>query len=262
MLKKKDRDQNTLFIVMLYTVVLALSSLVFNVNAAPQTFQQVKVAAPYLEMYVGPGEGYPIFHVMERGSVAEILIQKANWYKVRNQKNIEGWVPYEQISQTTALNGDKIQFTQLTQEDFSERNWEWGALGGDFGGAPIFSVYGSYLFNKSFATEVSVSQSIGDVSSSTFFKFGFIMQPFPEWEYSPYFLMGTGLINVQPAATLVQPVEQSNQISNISFGVRTHLTQQIIMRMEYSEYVIFSATKDNDDNEDIKEWKVGFAIFF
>jgi len=262
MLKKKYQGSDTFFSYISFVVICFFITFSNNSHASSEPFQQVKVAEPYMEMFVGPGEGYPVFHVMERGSVVEILIQKASWYKVRNQKKMEGWVPYEQISKTLALNGDKIQFTQLTQDDFAQRDWEWGVLGGDFGGAPVFSAYGSYLINRSFATEASVSQSIGDVSSSIFFKLGFVMQPFPDWKYSPYFFMGTGFINVKPSATLVQPVDQNNQLSNISVGIRTHLTKQIIVRLEYSEYVIFSATKDNDDNEDIKEWKAGFAIFF
>jgi len=230
--------------------------------AKDNLLQQVKVAEPYLDMFVGPGVGYPIFHVVERGAIIEIIVQRANWYKIRNAKGLEGWVPYEQISKTLSLSGEKVHFTQLTQKDFAQRNWEWGVLGGEFGGAPVFSTYGSYLINKSFATEASISQSIGDVSSSIMFKLGLLMQPFPEWEYSPYFFMGSGFIKVKPSATLVQPVDQNNQIANISVGVRTHLTQQIILRLEYSEYVIFSATKDNDNNEDIREWKAGFAVFF
>jgi len=237
-----------------------LSSSVYS--ATNDALQSVKVAEPYLEMYEGPGGGYPIFNVVERGAVVSIILQKADWYKVRNKKGLEGWVPYVEISKTVSLNGEAVHFTQVTQEDFAQRNWEWGVLGGDFGGAPIFSAYGSYLINRSFATEASISQSIGDVSSSILLKFGFVMQPFPEWEYSPYFFMGTGVIKVKPSATLVQPVDQNNQISNISVGVRTHLTKQIIVRLEYSQYIIFSATKDNDNNEDISEWKAGFAIFF
>ena len=239
--------------------VLAFSK---NVYSEADVLQQVKVAQPYLEMHTGPGGGYPVFHVAERDEIIDIIEQRANWFEVQNHKGIRGWVSYEQISRTLSLNGEPVSFTQITQEDFTQRNWEWGVLGGDFGGAPVFSAYGSYLINHSFATEVSLSQSIGDVSSSLFVKLGFVMQPFPEWEYTPFFFMGTGVINVTPSATLVQPVDQSNQFSNVSIGIRKHLTQQVIIRLEYSEYIIFSATKDNDNNEDIKEWKAGFAIFF
>jgi len=244
--------------------VLLLHLLSSNIYAAskPDRLQQVEIADPYIEMHTGAGGGYPVFHVMERGALIEIIQQRASWFQVRNLEGLEGWVPFEQLSKTIAPNGEQIEFTQVTQEDFAERNWEWGVLGGDFGGAPVFTIYGSYLLNRSFATELSYSNSIGDLSSSSFYKIGVFMQPFPEWEYSPYFHLGTGVITVKPSATLIQPVDQDHQFANVSFGIRTHLTEKIIVRLEYSDYVLFSATKDNDNNEDIREWKAGFAVFF
>jgi len=244
------------------TVMLILQLISVNVYSASEPLQQVKIADPYIEMHTGPGGGYPVFHVIERGALIEIIRRRANWFKVRSIKDREGWVHYDQLSKTLSANGEVIKFTEATQEDFIEREWELGALVGDFGGAPSLSVYGDYLFNQNFATEASISQSIGDVSSSILLKVALVMQPFPDWEYSPYFLMGTGIIDVKPSATTIQPVDQTNQFSNISLGVRTHLTQKIILRLEYSQYVVFSSTKDNDNNEEINEWKAGFAVFF
>jgi len=244
------------------TVMLIIQLFSMDVYSASEPLQQVKIADPYIEMHTGPGGGYPIFHVMERGALIEIIVQRADWYKIRTEKNKEGWVSFDQLSRTLSSNDEPLKFAQITQEEFTERDWEWGVMGGDFGGAPSLSVYGSYLFNPGFAAETSISQSIGDVSSSLLFKLGLVMQPFPEWEYSPYFLMATGIIDVKPSSTTIQPAERTNQFSNISLGVRTHLTQKIIFRLEYAQYIIFSATKDNDNNEDIKEWKAGLAVFF
>ena len=236
----------------------------FNICFADNSdgYQQVKVIEPFMEMHTGPGIGYPITNVIERGTIASILVQRADWYKVRDAKGKEGWVPFDQISKTQAPNGDPINFLSITQEDFSKRSWEWGVMGGDFGGAPVFSTYGSYFLNRSFATEASLSQSIGEASSSVMLKIGIFMQPFPDWKYSPFFHMGTGIIDVKPSSTLIQPIDQTNQFSNITLGLRMHVTQRVIFRLEYNDYVIFSATKDNDDNEDITEWKLGFAVFF
>jgi len=244
------------------TVMLIIQLFSVNVYSASESLQQVKIADPFIEMHTGPGGGYPIFHVMERGAFIEIIMQRADWYKIRTEKNKEGWVSFAQLSQTLSANGDAIEFKVITQEDFAERTWELGVMGGDFGGAPALSVYGSYLFNQGFAIESSLAQSIGDVSSSLLFKVGLVIQPFPEWEYSPYFQMGTGIIDVKPSSSTIQPVDRTNQFSNISLGVRTHLTQKIILRLEFSQYIIFSATKDNDNNEEINEWKAGFAVFF
>ncbi len=235
----------------------------FSVNVySASKLQQVKIADPYIEMHTGPGGGYPVFHVMERGSLVEIISRRANWFKIDNLKGKKGWVYFDQLSQTLSANGDPVKFTEITQEDFVDRDWEWGVMGGDFGGAPIININGSYFFNQGFAFEGSISQAIGDISSSLIYKIGLALQPFPEWSYSPYFYMGTGIIDVTPSSITSQPLEGTNQIANISIGVRTHLTQKIILRLEYSQYIIFSANLNNDNNEEINEWKAGFAVFF
>ena len=250
---------------MLKKLIVILSIHLLGIDiciASTDEFQLVVIDDPYIEMSTGPGSGYPVFHVMERGESVEIILQRTDWYKVKNDKGLEGWVPLKQLSKTLSPGGEAVTFTTQLHDDFSQRNWEWGVLGGEFGGAPVFTAYGSYFFNKNFATEASFSQSIGNSSSSLIYKIGILIQPFPEWDYSPFFHMGTGLISVKPASNLIQPVDQDNQFSNITIGLRTHLTQRIILRIEYNNYVIFSATKDNDDNEDISEWKAGFALFF
>lgn len=250
----------SLKILLVILSLMLFSNLCFAADSLK--YQKLKISTAFIEMHTGPGKGYPIFHVIERGAIIEVILQRASWYKIKNKKGLEGWVHYDQISKTVTPQGKAIKFSKYSLEDFTQRNWEWGVLGGEFGGAPVFSTYGSYLINKSFASEVSLSQSIGTASSSIMFKLGMLMQPFPSWTYSPFFLLATGVINVSPSSTLIQPVDQNNQFSNVSIGIKTHLTQKIIVRLEYSEYVIFSATKDNDNNEDLKEWKLGFAIFF
>jgi hypothetical protein len=88
------------------------------------------------------------------------------------------------------------------------------------------------------------------------------MQPFPEWSYSPFFTLGLGSIQVKPNATLIDPADKNNAVSQIGFGIKTYLSRRFILRFELNEYVIFSANNDKDENEDITEWKIGFAIFF
>lgn len=243
--------------------VLLLHLISINVQAASKSDseQLVEVAAPYLDLHSGSGSGYPIFHVIERGELVEIIQRRSQWFKVKSQKGIEGWVHFDQISQTVAPNGDAIEFSQVTQDDFIERNWEVGVLGGEFGGSPLFSVYSAYLFNPGFATEFSYSKSIADKSSSTYYKLGVFMQPFPELEYSPYFHLGTGTIKSVPITISPQSTQRA-QFANLSFGIRTHVSRQVILRLEYSNYVILNATTIDDDNEEVREWKAGFAVFF
>ena len=240
---------------------LLLFFVITNVSA-DDINQQVQVTDPFIELRTGHGDGYPIFYVVERGEIISIQRRHTNWFKIKTDKGKMGWAERRQLAQTLSLTGELVEFKDASQDDFSQRKWEAGALLGDFNGAAILSMYSGYAFTQNFSAELSLSQVIGNVSSSTILKGGLVIQPFPEWRYSPYFTLGTGVINNKPRATLVQPKDKTNQISNVGFGLRTYLTRRFVFRVEYNDYIIFSASNDNDKNEDIKEWKAGFVVFF
>lgn len=244
-------------------IILLLHLGVFNVVRADEQLQQVIVADPFINVHTGHNDSYPIFHIIERGETIEIILRHTSWFKVKNREGIEGWVKLEELTKTlSADSNQKIELETFTQKDFIERHWEVGILGGRFSNADALTIYTAYLFNKSLAAELSDTEIIGSSSSSRLYKLSIIMQPFPTLKFSPYVTLGTGLIETEPKTTLVQPKDSRNQFSNFGIGVRTYLSKRIILRLEYSDYVIFSANKDNDFNEDIKEWKAGFAIFF
>ena len=64
-----------------------------HAEAADDVLRKVAVADPYLEMHTGPGRGYPIFHVVDRGDSIEIVMQRTDWYQVRSQMvSKAGWI--------------------------------------------------------------------------------------------------------------------------------------------------------------------------
>ncbi len=114
-----------------------------NAEAADDVLRTVAVADPYLEMHTGPGRGFPIFHVVDRGESVEIVMQRTDWYLVRSERGIEGWVDQAQMEMTLNPDGTEVDFARATLEDFTNAKWESGILAGDFGGANIISLYGS-----------------------------------------------------------------------------------------------------------------------
>ena len=220
------------------------------------------IADPYIEMHTGPGSGYPIFHVVDRGEKIVILKRKTNWYKIRAENDKEGWATRRQMQQTLLPDGEQLQFIKLDKDAFTARRWEMGVTGGELANAPITSLYGGYNFTRNFSTEFTLAQSVGNVSSSMQYKLNLLMQPFPDWNYAPFFSLGLGTIDVNPNATLIEPKNQSNEFSQLGFGIRKYLSRRFMFRFEVNEYVIFSASNDKDENEEISEWKLGFAIFF
>ena len=222
----------------------------------------VRIADPYIEIHTGPGSGYPVFYVAERGEEIAILRRKTDWFQVRTRRGKEGWVHRDQLERTLTLAGEKIKLATVTLEAFSERKWELGATGGDFGGAAMLGLYGGYAFSRNLSAELGLAQSFGNISSTYSLTGRLVAQPFPEWRYSPFFSLGTGYIQINPKATIIYPERTTNQMSYVALGLRTWLTRRFIFRIEYDYYTIFSATNDRDDNEELNGWQAGFAVFF
>ena len=86
-----------------------------------------------------------------------------------------------------------------------------------------------------------------------------VHQPFPEWRLSPYAALGTGIVHVDPKATLVSTEDRTDQVGQVGLGVRMYVSKRILFRTEYNSYLTFTS---RDDNEELDEWKAGFAFFF
>ncbi len=220
---------------------------------------EVVVAGPYLEMHTGPGRGYPVFHVVDRGETVTVLKRRTDWFRVRTRKGKEGWVRRDEMEQTLTPEGGQTRFAEADIGDYSRRRWEAGVLVGNFEGGDAITAYAGYAMTRNLSAELSVSQVFGDFSDALTGSVSLLAQPFPEWRISPFFLLGTGLIYTDPNVTLVDESDRTEQIGSVGVGVRMYLTRRFILRAEYRNQVIF---QDGDDNQEINEWKAGFAFFF
>ncbi len=220
------------------------------------------VAEPYIDLHTGPGDGYPVFNVIERGHRLRVLDRRADWFRISDERGRVGWVPRSELIKTRLANGEPVQFASLDQQAFIGRRWELGVSGGRLKGAPVVSLYGGYAFTENLSAELTLEHSVGTVSSSKLLRLGLLMQPFPEWNYSPFFKLEGGAISVRPNATLIEPHNKDNTLASVGIGFKTWLARRFVFRFEVDELVIFSANKDQDDNEEITEWKMGFAVFF
>ena len=222
-------------------------------------FRSVSVADPYLELHTGPGAGYPIFHVIDRGENVEIIMRRTDWFQVRDSDGKEGWVDRAQMERTLQPAGSTIEFAEADQQDFTEAKWEFGLLAGDFGGANIISVYGGYSLNPHVAIEAWGSQILGNFSNGWMGSVNVVHETWPEWRISPFFTLGGGVVHTEPKSTIVQGEDRTDQIAHAGAGVRFYATRRFILRAEFKSYVVFTS---RDDNEEVEEWKLGFAFFF
>ncbi len=229
------------------------------VSADEDVYPEVKVADPYIEMHTGPGAGYPIFNVVDRGDYVEVIKRKTDWFKVRTAMGKLGWVSRQQMENTLTPTGEPTEFADAGLGDFTKRRWEIGLVGGTFNGAPAMTIYGAYALSANLSAELSVSQVTGDFFSSDLVNVHLLSQPFSKWRYSPFFTLGLGQITTSPSVTLIQVQDSQDLIAHVGVGIKMYLTRRFILRAEYKNYVEFSS---DDNNEEFEEWKAGFAFFF
>ncbi len=210
-------------------------------------------------MRTGPGRGYPIFHVVDRGESVDILMQRTDWYQVRTARGKEGWVDREQMEQTLQPDGDQVSFERADIEDFTNARWEVGLLSGDFDGSNIISMYSGYSLTPNVAVEFWGSRILGNSSNGWMASVNVVHETWPEWRVSPFFTLGAGAIRVEPKTTIVATEDRTDQIGHAGAGFRIYATRRFLLRAEYKSYVVFTS---RDENEEIEEWKVGFAFFF
>ncbi|HUI59800.1 MAG TPA: SH3 domain-containing protein [Steroidobacteraceae bacterium] len=220
---------------------------------------QVFITAPYLELRSGPGRGYPVFHVAERDESVEVLYRRTDWFKVRTERGVEGWAAQRDMLRTVLADGTPFKFDLGDRSGFTSHRWEMGVFAGDYGGATLVSGYTSFSLNSQLAAELSVGQFLGKFSNGITGDLGFTHVLVPEWRLSPFLMLGTGLVHITPKATLVLPTERTDQTAYVGGGLRFYLTRRFFVRAEYKSHMVF--TKRNQ-NEEVDEWKLGFAFFF
>jgi hypothetical protein len=243
------------------TRLVACGLLILTMLAMPALAEgpTVTVADPYLELRTGPGRGFPVFHVVERGDSVRVDTRRTDWFRVVDADGREGWVHKDQMTETLLPAGARLAIDDPAREDFGEHRREVGLLLGDYGGANVVTVYGAYAFNEHLAAELALAHILGNFSDGQYATIGVTHVPLPEWRVQPFLSIGTGVIRIRPEGTLVGTEERTDQVAYAGIGVRAYMARRFMLRGEVKEYVVFT---DRDENEEDVEWKIGFAFFF
>jgi uncharacterized protein YgiM (DUF1202 family) len=90
----------------LFGLLLALFiSTVGPGTARADESRKILIADPFIELHTGPGRGYPVFHVIERGREVTIVKRRTDWFQLRTDRGLEGWAPREQMIATLEPTG-------------------------------------------------------------------------------------------------------------------------------------------------------------
>jgi hypothetical protein len=238
---------------------LAVSLLAIPALSAARDYLQLFVRQPYLELHTGAGRGYPVFHVVARDESVDVLFRRTDWFKVRTERGVEGWASQHDMLLMVRADGLPFTFDLGDRAGFTSHRFEMGLFAGAYGGANLVSGYYSVSFNQQLAIEAALGQFLGRYSNGETADLGLTHVLAPEARWSPFLTLGVGLVHTEPKATLVQPLVRTEESAYVGGGIRYYITRRFFFRAEYKAHWIFT---NRNQNEEVDEWKAGFAFFF
>ena len=220
----------------------------------------IYVNDPYLELRTGPGRGYPIIQVVEKGMPVRLVKRRTDWYKVIAEKEGQsGWVQREQLSNTLTDSGEPADFSLSGWQEYLDKTVEMGIAGGQFGNADAVSVYLAWHWTPNISVEANFMQSFSSRGNNRLATVNIVHQAFPEWRLSPYFKLGSGIVYIDPSATLVQVEDRDESVVTVGTGLRSYIGRRFLVRLEYNNHTLLT---QRAENREVDEWKLGFAAFF
>jgi hypothetical protein len=236
--------------------LLALAALPAAASTAPE---KVQITDPYIEMRTGPGRGFPIYYVAARGEWISLLLRKTDWYKVRTANGREGWVNRSQLATTLTEAGTATAFRDVLLDDYLQRRVEFGAAWGQFKGEPMLKVWSGYRFSDGLSIEGTIGQVQGVFSGTEFWHVNLNVEPWSDRRLSPFFGIGLGRFKNIPNASLVGAVVTSANLADALVGLRFHVAERFVARLDYG---IYTALLADTGSAEYRAATLGFAFFF
>jgi hypothetical protein len=227
--------------------------------AAADAAELLIVTDPYLEMRTGPGRGYPIFYVAARDERIAIELRHTDWYKVRTASGKEGWVNRSQLVNTLTDAGARKTFRDIALDDYLQRRLELGAAWGRFKSEPMLKIWTAYRLSDTLTAEATVGQVQGIFSGTDFWHVGLNAEPWTDRRLSPFFGIGFGKFKNIPNASLVGAVTTDAKLAYGSLGLRYHLTDRFVARLDWTIYTAYVA---DTRSAEYRATTLGLSFFF
>ncbi|MCK7597811.1 SH3 domain-containing protein [Microbulbifer sp. CAU 1566] len=220
--------------------------------------EQVIVGAVFLNLYTGPGRGYVIDHVVEYGEPLWLLKRRTDWVKVMTRSGKTGWAKISELDEVFTPEGEQLVVPTPGIDDYREQGLRLSFSYGDFAGANSLGVSLGYRFTANLSAELRAAQTIGAYSDSQTYQVAVLHKPFPQWRFSPYFLLGTGINTTSPNATIVATEDRQDTTMLTGVGVTAYLSRRFALRVEAANHYLLTS---RENNQEIVEWKLGFDVF-
>jgi hypothetical protein len=228
----------------------------------PDYVERLQVADPFIELRTGPGRGYPVFHVIERRGWIRIELRRTDWYQVRSENNqggIVGWVHRSQLESTLTEAGAGKTFRDLLLDDYLGRRVEFGAAWGRLRAEPMLKLFTGVRLGETLGVELTFAQVQGAFSGSDFWHIALVSEPWSHQRLSPFASVGFGRFRNIPNTSLVQAQTVNANLGHAGVGLRWHLSERFVARLDWSLYTAFVSEQRSLE---YRATTVGISFFF
>ncbi len=227
--------------------------------AAPDAAERLQVADAFLEMHTGPGRGFPVFHVVERGASVVVELRRTDWFRVRAPGGQVGWVPRSQLERTLTEAGIGKSFRDILVDDYLARRVEFGGAGGRFGGEPLLKLWLGVRLARPVGLELAAGHVQGTFSGTDFWHAGLVAEPWFDQRWSPFVSVGLGTFRNIPNRSLVDATGVNAKLAQATAGVRWYISERFVARADATLYTVFVA---DDRSLEYRAVSLGLAFFF
>jgi hypothetical protein len=155
--------------------------------------------------------------------------------------------------------GSRKTFRDILLDDYLQRRLELGAAWGRFKSEPMLKIWTAYRFSDALTVEGTVGQVQGVFSGTDFWHVGLNAEPWSDRRLSPFFGIGVGRFKNIPNASLVSALPTNANLGHASVGLRYHLTDRFVARIDYSIYTAFVA---DTRSIEYRATTAGLSFFF
>lgn len=241
-----------------------------GVNTTPAARSQnmeptlrLQVIDPYADVHSGPGRGYPVFYAVEEGETIEILARRPDWYEIRLRNGRVGWVTAAHISRTIQVTGEPADLPSVSYGDYLKNSVQVGFTSGAYAsgeleGSEFWSATAGYRAISWLGFEAEYGKVYGEDVRGDFYGLNALIEPFSQWRFSPYVLIGAGSMSIDSQPKLVSLEIEEADFTNYGIGGNYYLGRNFLVKLEYRSYTV--STDEND--VELGAWKIGFNTFF
>lgn len=220
---------------------------------------RLQVIEPYLDLHTGPGRGYPVFQIAERGEWITVLKRRTDWFKVRLADGTEGWVPRAMLERTLTAEGKRRSFRDVLLDDYLNERFLVGLQGGRYDADAEVSVLLGWRSSRNFRLEAAYRHVSGTLSSTRIAEAGIVSLPFVDWRLRPSFSLMAGQFENRPSPTLINARPVDAVVASYGFGAEYYLTRRFVVRADWRRYTALTSVEENRHYD---SWLLGVMAFF